>query len=138
MHETAQNKLVGLIRLLNIEHYYDDGTPLYYTRDGRAGSQFKAKKVAAEFADYCDWDYKENPQADDKPVLDFIREYLSNHPLVTEDERKWAPQAAREVEAWIGTSLEQASSKYLHYFATERNLYMKGGYDSIVNWTAST
>lgn len=44
MHETANNKLVGLIRQLNIEHYYDDGTPLYYTRDGRAGSQFKAKK----------------------------------------------------------------------------------------------
>ena len=138
MHETAQNKLVGLIRKLNIEHYYDDGTPLYYTRDGRAGSQFKAKKVADEFADYCEWYYDENPQAEDKSVLDFIREYLSNHPLVTEDERKWAPQAAREVEAWIGTSLEQASSKHLNYFATERNLYMKGGYDIVVDWTAST
>lgn len=136
MHETSQNKLVGLIRQLDIEHYYDDGTPLYYTRDGRAGSQFKAKKVADEFADYCEWYYDENPDAEDKPVLDFIREYLSNHPLVTEEERRWAPQAAREVEPWIGTSLEVASSKLLCYFVTERNLYMKGGYDSIVNWTA--
>jgi polyamine oxidase len=129
---------VSLIPKLAIEHYYDDGTPLYYTRDGRAGSQFKAKRVADEFADYCEWYYDENPEAEDKSVMDFIREYLSNHPLVTDEERKWAPQAAREVEAWIGTSLEQASSKHLSYFETQRNLYMKGGYDSIVNWTAQT
>ncbi|EHY59701.1 carbohydrate-binding module 1 protein [Exophiala dermatitidis] len=138
MHETANNKLVRLIGQLKIEHYYDDGTPLYFTKDGRLGSQFKAKKVADEFADYCEWYYEENPDADDKPALTFIKEWLSTHPLVTEDERLWAPQAAREVEAWIGTSLEQASSKYLAYFATERNLYMKGGYDSIVEWAAST
>ena len=137
MHETSQNKLVGLIRQLNIEYYYDDGTPLYYTRDGRAGSQFKAKKVADEFADYCEWYYYENPDAADKSVYDFIREYVSTHPLATADEIRWAPQAAREVEAWIGTSLEAASSKHLNYFATERNLYMKGGYDSVVNWTAA-
>jgi polyamine oxidase len=39
-------------------------------------------------------------------------------------------------ELWIGTSIEQASAKHLSYFLTERNLYMKGGYDKIVNWTA--
>lgn len=137
MHETANNKLVRLIGQLNIEHYYDDGTPLYHTKDGRLGSQFKAKKVADEFADFCEWYYDENPDAEDKPALTFIKEWLSTHPLVTEDERLWAPQAAREVEAWIGTSLEQASSKHLAYFATERNLYMKGGYDTIVDWAAS-
>jgi polyamine oxidase len=137
MHETANNKLVRLIGELKIEHYYDDGTPLYYTKEGRLGSQFKAKKVADEFADYCEWYYDENPDAEDKPALTFIKEWLSTHPLVSEDERLWAPQAAREVEAWIGTSLEQASSKHLAYFATERNLYMKGGYDTIVNWAAA-
>ena len=137
MHETANNKLVRLIGELKIEHYYDDGTPLYYTKDGRLGSQFKAKKVADEFADYCEWYYEENPDAEDKPALTFIQEWLSTHPLVSEDEKLWAPQAAREVEAWIGTSLEQASSKHLAYFATERNLYMKGGYDTIVNWAAA-
>ncbi|KEF59487.1 uncharacterized protein A1O9_04331 [Exophiala aquamarina CBS 119918] len=136
-HETSQNKLIPLIGQLNIEHYYDDGTPLYFTRDGRLGSQFKAKKVADEFADYCEYYYEENPDAEDKAALDFIREWVLTHPLVTEDERLWAPQVAREVEAWIGTSLEQASSKHLAYFAIERNLYMKGGYDTIVNWTAS-
>jgi polyamine oxidase len=40
------------------------------------------------------------------------------------------------VELWIGTSTDQASAKHLSYFITERNLYMKGGYDRIVNWTA--
>lgn len=93
--------------------------------------------MADEFADYCEWFYDENPEAEDKSVYDFIREYVSTHPLATVDEISWAPQAAREVEAWIGTSLEQASSKHLTYFATERNLYMKGGYDSVVNWTAA-
>ena len=137
MHETANNKLVRLIGQLNIEHYYDDGTPLYFTKEGRLGSQFKAKKVADEFADFVEMYYDENPEADDKPALTFINEWLSTHPLVTDDERLWAPQAAREVEAWIGTSLEEASSKHLAYFAVERNLYMKGGYDTIVNWAAS-
>ncbi|KAL3418545.1 corticosteroid-binding protein [Phlyctema vagabunda] len=136
MHETSQNKLVHLIPKLGIEYYYDDGTPLYFTKEGRAGSQFKAKKVADEFADYCEWFYTEHPNAPDRSVKDFIHDFVTKHPLITSDERKWAPQAAREVELWIGTSLESASSKHLSYFVTERNLYMKGGYDKIVNWTA--
>ncbi|KHJ30735.1 putative amine oxidase [Erysiphe necator] len=136
MHETSQNKLVQLIPKLNIDYYYDDGTPLYFTQDGRIGSQFKAKKVADEFADYAKWYYLENPDAPDRTVKEFVEEFVQNHPLLTISERKWAPQATREIELWIGTSIEQASSKYLSYFMTERNLYLKGGYDRIVNWTA--
>lgn len=136
MHETSQNNLVKLIPRLNIPYYYDDGTPLYYTREGRGGSQFKAKKVADEFADYCEWYYENHPDAEDRPVNEFIKEFVLQHELITEDERYWAPQAVREVELWIGTSTDQASSKHLSYFVTERNLYMKGGYDRIVDWTA--
>ncbi|CAG8943800.1 unnamed protein product [Penicillium salamii] len=136
MHETSQNELVKLIPQLAIPYYYDDGLPLYFTREGRAGSQFKAKKVADEFADYLEWYYETNPDAEDRPVNDFVREFALQHQLITEDERDWAPQAVREVELWIGTSTDQASSKHLSYFITERNLYMKGGYDRIVNWTA--
>ncbi|PMD27987.1 hypothetical protein NA56DRAFT_640705 [Hyaloscypha hepaticicola] len=136
MHETSQNKLVQLIPKLGIEYYYDDGTPLYYTRDGRAGSQFKAKKVADEFADWIEWYYDENPTAPDRSVKDSVDDFVAKHPLITSSERKWAPQATREVELWIGTSIENASAKHLSYFMTERNLYMKGGYDKIVNWTA--
>ncbi|KAJ5668358.1 uncharacterized protein N7477_006928 [Penicillium maclennaniae] len=136
MHETSQNDLVKLIPQLSIPYYYDDGMPLYFTRDGRAGSQFKAKKVADEFADYCEWYYETNPDAEDRPVNEFVKEFVLQHQLITDDERLWAPQAVREVELWIGTSTEQASSRHLSYFITERNLYMKGGYDRIVNWTA--
>lgn len=136
MHETSQNPLVKLIRTLGIEYYYDDGTPLYYTAQGRAGAQFKAKKVADEFADYVDWYYKAHPDAEDRSVDDFMREFINQHELITDDERLWAPQAVREVEQWIATSTAQASAKYLSYFITERNLYMKGGYDRIVDWTA--
>ncbi|KAF7897197.1 hypothetical protein EAF00_005425 [Botryotinia globosa] len=136
MHETSQNKLVQLIKKLDIEYYYDDGTPLYFTKEGRAGSQFKAKKVADEFADYCEHYFETHPHAPDRSVKEFIHEFVENHPLITNSERKWAPQAIREVELWIGTSIEEASSKYLSYFVTERNLYMKGGYDKIVNWAA--
>ncbi|KAJ5580255.1 uncharacterized protein N7459_006240 [Penicillium hispanicum] len=136
MHETSQNSLVKLIPRLAIPYYYDDGLPLYFTREGRAGSQFKAKKVADEFADYCEWYYETNPDAEDRPVADFVQEFVLQHQLITEDERLWAPQAVREVELWLGTSTDQASSKHLSYFITERNLYMKGGYDRIVNWTA--
>lgn len=39
---------------------------------------------------------------------------------------------------WIGTSCDLASAKHLSYFITERNLYMKGGYDGIVKWTAQS
>jgi polyamine oxidase len=66
-----------------------------------------------------------------------LRKYVQplRLPGLTNADRE-IPQAAREVELWIGTSLEEASSKHLSYFVTERNLYMKGGYDKIVNWTA--
>lgn len=138
MHETSQNKLVKLIPKLGIEYYYDDGAPLYYTSHGRAGAQFKAKKVADEFADYVAWYYTANPDAEDKSVDDFVQEFVHQHELINEDERLWAPQAVKEVEQWLGTSTSQASSKYLSYFVTERNMYMKGGYDSIVNWTAES
>lgn len=136
MHETSQNDLVKLIPKLGIEYYYDDGIPLYYTEHGLAGAQFKAKKVADEFADYLEWYYNVNPDAEDKSVAEFAEEFVKNHLLITEDERAWAPQALREVELWIGTSVEEASAKHLSYFVTERNLYMKGGYDRVVNWTA--
>jgi polyamine oxidase len=138
MHETSQNSLVELVPRLSIPYYYDDGAPLYFTRDGRAGSQFKAKKVADEFADYCTWYYETHPDAEDRPVDEFVKEFVLQHKLITDDERCWAPQAVREVELWIGTSTDRASAKHLSYFITERNLYMKGGYDRIVNWTAES
>ncbi|KAJ5125269.1 hypothetical protein N7526_007446 [Penicillium atrosanguineum] len=136
MHETSQNKLVKLIPKLGLQYYYDDGTPFYYTSDGRAGSQFKAKKVVDEFADYAEWFYETSPDAKDRSVDEFIREFTKEHPLITQDERLWAPQVIKEMEQWVGTSTTLASSKHMNYFVTERNLYMKDGYDSIVKWTA--
>ncbi|KAK4614065.1 Polyamine oxidase FMS1 [Fulvia fulva] len=138
LHETSQNKLVKLISKLNIEYYYDDGLPLYYTEQGRAGSQFKAKKVADEFADHCEWFYETYPDAPDQSVSDFVNTFVQNHELITRDEKMWAPQAVKEVELWLGTATELASSKHLSYFITERNLYMRGGYDGIVLWTAES
>ncbi|CAK4034434.1 amine oxidase [Lecanosticta acicola] len=136
LHETSQNKLVKLISRLNIDYYYDDGLPLMYTENGRAGTQFKAKKVADEFADYAEHFYENCADAPDRSVADFVNEFVQQHELITPDERLWAPQAVKEVELWIGISTELASSKHLSYFITERNLYMKGGYDGIVKWTA--
>ncbi|GAM87067.1 hypothetical protein ANO11243_050880 [Dothideomycetidae sp. 11243] len=138
MHETSQNKLVKLISKLGIDYYYDDGAALYYTEEGRAGAQFKAKKVADEYADYAEWFYKTYPDAPDRDVSSFVNDFVRNHELISKDEQDWAPQAMKEVELWIGTSVEQASAKHLSYFITERNLYMKGGYDSIVDWTAKS
>lgn len=139
MHETSQNRLVKLVPKLGVEYYYDDGAPLYYTPHGKAGAQFKAKKVADEFADYCEWYYKNDPDAPDRSVDDFVRDFVKNHELITEDERLWAPQATREIELWIGTSTALASAKHLSYFVTERNLYvLRGGYQKIVNWTAES
>ncbi|KAG9506503.1 hypothetical protein J7337_000035 [Fusarium musae] len=139
MHETSQNKLTKLIPKLEVDYYYDDGAPLYYTPYGKAGAQFKAKKVADEFADYCEWFYKNNPDAEDKSVDELVRSFVKKHDLITEDERLWAPQATREIELWIGTSTSAASSKHLSYFVTERNLYvLHGGYQKIVGWTAES
>lgn len=138
LHETSQNKLVKLISKLKLDYYYDDGMPLYYTEHGRAGAQFKAKKVADEFADHCEWFYETYPHAPDKTVTDFVNEFVLQHELITDDERLWAPQAVKEVELWSGTSCDLMSSKHLSYFITERNLYMKGGYDHIVKWTAES
>jgi polyamine oxidase len=138
LHETSQNKLVKLISKLNLEYYYDDGLPLYYTEQGRAGAQFKAKKVADEAADHIQWYYRTYPDSPDQTVADFVNTFVKNHELITEDERLWAPEAFREVELWIGTSTDVASAKHLSYFVTERNLYMAAGYDRIVDWTAQS
>ena len=97
MHETSPNKLTKLIPKLGVDYYYDDGAPLYYTPYGKAGAQFKAKKVADEFADYCEWFYKNNPEAEEKSVDELVRSFVKKHDLITEDERLWAPQATREV-----------------------------------------
>ncbi|KJX97377.1 hypothetical protein TI39_contig500g00001 [Zymoseptoria brevis] len=138
LHETSQNRLVKLISSLKLDYYYDDGLPLYYTEQGRAGAQFKAKKVADEFADHCEWFYETHPDAPDQSVSDFINKFVQEHELITNDEKMWAPMAVKEVELWLGTSTELSSSKHLSYFITERNLYMKGGYDNIVKWTADS
>ncbi|EFX04637.1 flavin containing amine oxidoreductase [Grosmannia clavigera kw1407] len=139
MHETSQNRLVRLVSRLGVQYYFDDGAPLYYTRSGRAGAQFKAKKVADEFADYCEWRYKNDAAAADQSVDDAVHAFVDRHELITDDERLWAPQATREVELWIGTSTRLASAKHLSYFVTERNLYvLQGDYQKIVAWTAAT
>ena len=120
LHETSQNRLVKLISKLKLDYYYDDGLPLYYTEQGRAGAQFKAKKVADEAADHMEWWYETHPDAPDQTVSDFVNGFVAKHELITEDERLWAPQAFKEVELWIGTNVETASAKNLSYFVTER------------------
>jgi polyamine oxidase len=134
MHETMRNKLVHLISKLDISYYYDDGAPLYYTPYGRVSSQFKAKKVCDEFADYAQWYYDTHPDAPDRSAQEFIREYVANHPLISREERKWAPEALREVENWIAINSDIASTKHLSYYITDRNLYVTGGYDKVVGF----
>ena len=70
-------------------YYYDDGQQLYYTKYGRTGAQFKAKKVAEEYADYVEYYYKMNPDAKDKSVDAFIKKFVQRHDLLTEDEEGW-------------------------------------------------
>ncbi|KAF2022192.1 flavin-containing amine oxidase-like protein [Aaosphaeria arxii CBS 175.79] len=136
MHGTAYNPLVKLIRALHIQYYYDDGTPLYYTEFGPSGSQFKARNVVDEFIDYIEHVYDTAPDADDRSALDFMREFLQNHELITDDERMWAPEAFREMENTLGLRMEEASSKFFKYaLPPQRDLYVKGGYDTIVQWT---
>jgi hypothetical protein len=36
----------------------------------------KAKKVADEFADYCEWFYETNPEAEDRTVHEFAKEVM--------------------------------------------------------------
>ena len=54
-----------------------------------------------------------HPDAPDRDVAGFAHEFVSKHQLITNDERAWAPQVVKEVELWIGTSVEQASAKHL-------------------------
>jgi polyamine oxidase len=134
MHETSHNILVPMIPKLGLKYYYDDGAPLYYTPYGPAGSQFKGKKAADEFADHCEWFYETNPDAPDRSAQEFIREYVDSHPLLSKEERMWAPSALREMEQWVGVNTELASAKHLAYYITERNLYVTGGYDTVVRY----
>lgn len=138
MHETANNPLVPMVKKLNLEYYYDDGAPLYHTPYGRGNSQFKAKKVADEFVDYCEWYYETNPDAPDRPAQEFLKEYVDRHPLLSKDERVWASCALREIENMTGMDSDYISAKWLpeSYYPIERNLYITGGYDKIPNYVA--
>jgi polyamine oxidase len=136
MCETSRNELVRLLPMSTMDFFFDDGTPLYYTMDGRAGPQFKIKKIADEFAHYARWYYANHPGSLDRSIKDFLQEFLSDHPLLTPSERMLAPQVMREVELWIGTTIEEASSKHLGYALVERNVYMRGGFDKLVHWIA--
>lgn len=138
MHETANNPMVPLIGKLDLTYYYDDGTPLYYTPYGQVSSQLKAKKVADEFVDYCEWFWEQNPNAPDRSAQDCIKEYVQNHPLLSKEERQWAPEALREVENMTGVNSDLSSAKYLalSYYIIERNLYVTGGYDKVFNYYA--
>lgn len=134
MHETSHNILVPMIPKLGIKYYYDDGAPLYYTPYGLAGSQFKGKKAAEEFADHCEWFYETHPDAPDRSAQEFIKEYVKSHPLLSKEERMWAPSALREMEQWVAINTELTSAKHLAYFITERNLYVTGGYDAVTTY----
>lgn len=138
LHETSQNRLTKLIAALKLDYYYDDGAPLYYTQEGKAGAQFKAKKLSDEAVCNAEWYYETFPNAVDVSVSEYVNAFVQKHELITESDRLWGPMAVREVELWIGTSVDLASAKHLSYFISERNLYMKGGYDNIVKWTAQS
>lgn len=98
LHETSQNRLTKLIASLKLDYYYDDGAPLYYTQDGRAGAQFKAKKVADEAVCNAEWYYETFPDAADTSVTEYVNAFVQKHELISDIDRSWAPMAIKEVE----------------------------------------
>ncbi|KAF6839845.1 corticosteroid-binding protein [Colletotrichum musicola] len=137
MHATSYNPLVKLISKLKIDYYYDDGSPLFFTEFGPAGPNFKAKNVADEFLDYLDYWIQKNPDGCDYSAESHIRQWVRQHELITDDERIWAPEALRIVEPTMGLSLDEISSRFLNdMLPPERDLYVKGGYDRVVDHVA--
>lgn len=98
MHETSQNRLTKLISNLKLDFYYDDGAPLYYTSEGRAGAQFKASRVADEAVCNAEWFYETFPDAPDTSVTDYVNNFVQKHELISDVDRRWAPMAIKEVE----------------------------------------
>lgn len=134
MHGTAYIPLVKLISRLGIEYYYDDGSPLYYTEFGQASPQFKARNVCNEFLNYLRYWLLKNPDAADLSALDHITQFLAQHELISQDERLWAPEALREIENTLGLPIEEMSTRHLlDMLPPQRDLYVKGGYDKVVN-----
>ncbi|KAM5341819.1 hypothetical protein ACJ41O_014850 [Fusarium nematophilum] len=139
MHATAYNPLVKLISKLGIDYYYDDGSPLYFTEFGPAGPNFKARNVTDEFIDYLNYWLQKNPDGPDSSAEEHIRKFVQQHELITDDERNWAPEALRIVEDTLGLPLNEISSMFLNeMLPPSRDLYVKGGYDKVVNFIAQT
>ncbi|KAL6922560.1 hypothetical protein FSST1_006586 [Fusarium sambucinum] len=139
MHATAYNPLVKLISQLGIEYYYDDGSPLYFTEFGPAGPNFKAVNVTDEFIDYLNYWLQKNPHGPDISAEHHIRSFVDQHQLITEDDKQWAPEALKIVENTLGLPLNEISSMFLNeMLPPQRDLYVKGGYDKVVNFVGST
>lgn len=137
MHGTSYNPLVKLVPRLGIEYYYDDGSPLYFTEFGPSGPQFKAGNVADEFLDYLTYWKQREPDAPDVSADEHIRGFVRQHELITDSERIWAPEALRLHEAMLGLRVEDISSKFLlDMLPPQRDLYVKGGYDRVVEHVA--
>ncbi|KAM0334456.1 hypothetical protein ACHAQA_001483 [Verticillium albo-atrum] len=138
MHGTSYNPLVKLIARLGIDYYYDDGSPLYFTEFGPSGPQFKARNVADEFLDYLSYWLQREPHVPDVSADEHIRAFVRRHELITDSERIWAPEALRLHEAMLGLGVEEMLSKFLlDMLPPERDLYVKGGYDKIVEHVAA-
>lgn len=137
MHGTSYNPLVKLISRLKIDYYYDDGSPLYFTEFGPTGTQFKARNVADEFIDYLNYWNQKNPDGPDISADSHIRQFARTHELISEDDRIWAPEALRIVENTLGLASEEISSKFLNeMLPPQRDLYVNGGYDKVLNFIA--
>jgi polyamine oxidase len=137
VHGTSYNPLVTLIARLNIDYYYDDGTPLYFTEFGATGPQFKSLNVADEFTGYLEYFTESQSEAADVSADTHIRRWLAQHEFISDDERNWAPEALRLHELTVGLTMEEASSQSLANVLTAgRDLYVKGGYDRVVNHVA--
>ncbi|KAL0932867.1 corticosteroid-binding protein [Colletotrichum truncatum] len=137
MHATSYNPLVKLISRLGIEYYYNDGNSAYFTEFGPAGPNFKAQNVAYEFLDYLNYWNLKSPDSPDYSAEEHIRMFVKQQELISEDEKIWAPEALRIIEPTFGLALSEISSRFLNdILPPQRDLYVTGGYDRVVNHLA--
>lgn len=121
----------------HIKFYYDDGRFDIYTRKhGLVDDNLKLKPVAEEIADYfgavCSEKYA--PETDIS-VREACYDYLKRKGYtLTEDQMRYAPQLARYVELWIGTSWESLSARTIcSDVHLGRNAMVTNGYATFYN-----
>lgn len=132
-HDSISNELFFEAIKNDISVYYDDGETMYFDHTGQpVTKQMKTERVVYD----CTCSIGEKYQdlsAPDISLKQTVEHFAETYPLVSDVNKKLAPQMMRQLELWHGIRWDIISSKYGLTEETGRDAFVTSGYDKVIN-----